>query len=87
MIRMKGYSAIGGGASGAPLGTYVGAGGGVIGAGITIGGGGGGQSPDIGLSQKEWDRIVKLIGGEFGKTENEIIAWINDDEAPTWQTL
>ena len=55
--------------------------------GITIGYGGGGHGQEIGLSQKEWDRIVKLIGGEFGKTEDEIIAWINDDKAPTWQTL
>jgi hypothetical protein len=36
------------------------------------------------LSEKEWKRLVRLISREWGKTEEEIVAWINDDDAPTW---
>jgi hypothetical protein len=37
------------------------------------------------LTEKEYNRLIRLACGEYGKTEQEMLNWLNDDEDLCWE--
>jgi hypothetical protein len=37
------------------------------------------------LSEKEYTRMIDLISNEFGKTEEKVLEWVNDDFDYCWE--